>query len=32
MKTYQHWRKVYERCLGMVEDDLVEPMWRAAGT
>jgi len=32
MKTYQHWRKVYERCLGMVEDGLVEPMWRAAGT
>jgi len=32
MKTYQHWRKVYDRCLELVEDDLVQPMWRAAGT
>ena len=31
-KTYQHWRKVYIRCLELVEDGLVQPMWRAAGT
>ena len=32
MRTYQHWRKVYARCLELVEDGLLQPMWRAAGT
>ena len=32
VKSYEHWRKVYDRCLTMVEDGLLNPMWRAAGT
>jgi autoinducer 2 (AI-2) kinase len=32
VKLYKQWRKVYERSLDMVEDSLVKPMWRAAGT
>jgi sugar (pentulose or hexulose) kinase len=31
MKIYELRREVYV-CLGLVEDGLVEPMWRAAGT
>jgi autoinducer 2 (AI-2) kinase len=29
---YDQWRQVYERSLAMVEDGLLRPMWRAAGT
>ena len=32
VKAYEQWRKAYERSLEMVEDGLVRPMWRAAGT
>jgi len=32
VKTYKHWQKVYGRCLRLVEDGLLKPMWRAAGT
>jgi autoinducer 2 (AI-2) kinase len=31
-RLYQQWRRVYARMLDMVEDGLVVPMWRAAGT
>jgi len=29
---YDNWRRVYQRSLEMVEDGLVRPLWRAAGT
>jgi autoinducer 2 (AI-2) kinase len=29
---YDQWRRVYARMLSIVEDGLLEPMWRAAGT
>ena len=31
MKAYQHWRKVYEKCLEMVDEGLLDPLWRGAG-
>ena len=31
-KLYKQWRETYDRCLRMVDDGLVTPMWRAAGT
>ena len=31
-ELYQQWSRVYERSLAMVEDGLVNPLWRAAGT
>ena len=32
VRIYKRWREIYSRCLRMVEDGLVKPMWRAAGT
>ena len=32
VKLYDRWSKVYKRSLGMVEEGLVQPMFRAAGT
>jgi autoinducer 2 (AI-2) kinase len=32
VKLYNQWAEVYRRMVEMVEDGLVEPMWRAAGT
>jgi autoinducer 2 (AI-2) kinase len=29
---YSNWLEVYERALAMVDDGLVRPLWRAAGT
>jgi autoinducer 2 (AI-2) kinase len=29
---YRQWTRVYQRSLQMVEDGLVQPLWRAAGT
>jgi autoinducer 2 (AI-2) kinase len=31
-RLYANWLEVYERALGMVEDGLVRPLWRAVGT
>jgi len=31
-KLYKQWRQVYEKMLGLVEEGLLNPMWRAAGT
>jgi len=31
MELYERWRKVYQRCLKIVEDDLLKPMWCAPG-
>jgi len=31
-ELYQQWSHVYERSLAMVEEGLVNPLWRAAGT
>ncbi len=31
MRAYQHWRKVYEKCLDMVDSGLLNPLWRGAG-
>jgi len=31
MKAYQHWRKVYDKCLEMVDEGLLDPLWRGAG-
>ena len=31
-ELYQQWSRVYERSLAMVEEGLVNPLWRAAGT
>jgi autoinducer 2 (AI-2) kinase len=30
-KAYEHWRKVYEKCLEMVDESLLSPLWRGAG-
>ena len=32
LKLYDQWSEIYSRMVGLVEDKLVEPMWRAAGT
>jgi autoinducer 2 (AI-2) kinase len=32
LKLYDRWIQVYSRMVRLVEDNLVEPMWRAAGT
>jgi autoinducer 2 (AI-2) kinase len=32
MLLYNKWLKVYTRCLKMVKEGLVRPMWKAAGT
>ncbi|MFB0522882.1 MAG: autoinducer-2 kinase [Candidatus Bathyarchaeia archaeon] len=32
MELYGRWKKVYQRCLEMVKDDLLKPMWRAPST
>jgi autoinducer 2 (AI-2) kinase len=32
LKLYDRWIEVYSRMVQLVEDNLVEPMWRAAGT
>jgi autoinducer 2 (AI-2) kinase len=32
VKVYRQWRDVYGRMLDMVEDGMLNPMWRAAGT
>jgi len=29
---YEQWSRVYQRSLGMVEEGLLRPLWRAAGT
>jgi autoinducer-2 kinase len=31
-QLYEQWREVYDRMLGLSDDGLVRPMWRAAGT
>jgi autoinducer 2 (AI-2) kinase len=31
-RLYQNWSKVYGRALGMVEEGLVRPLWKAVGT
>jgi len=31
-KLYDKWTRIYSRMVRLVEDGLVEPMWRAAGT
>jgi autoinducer 2 (AI-2) kinase len=31
-ETYEQWSRIYERSLAMVEEGLVRPLWRAAGT
>jgi autoinducer 2 (AI-2) kinase len=31
-QLYEQWREVYDRMLGISDDGLVRPMWRAAGT
>lgn len=31
-ELYERWTKVYQRCLVMVQDDLLKPMWRAPST
>ncbi len=31
-ELYERWRRVYDAELGMVEDGLLKPLWRAAGT
>jgi autoinducer 2 (AI-2) kinase len=30
-QRYQAWRVIYDRMLGMSEDGLLSPLWRAAG-
>ena len=32
MRLYDRWTEVYSRMVQLVEQELVEPMWRAAGT
>jgi len=32
LKLYDRWIKVYSRMVRLVDDNLLEPMWRAAGT
>jgi len=32
MELYEQWTKVYQRCLDMVEDNLLKSMWRAPST
>jgi autoinducer 2 (AI-2) kinase len=31
-ELYAQWSRIYERSLAMVEEGLVKPLWRAAGT
>jgi hypothetical protein len=30
-ERYATWRQVYQRMLGMCDDGLLSPLWRAAG-
>jgi len=32
VNLYKQWREVYRPMVEMVDDGLVQPMWRAAGT
>jgi len=31
-QLYEQWLRVYQRSLDMVDEGLVQPLWRAAGT
>jgi autoinducer-2 kinase len=32
LDLYERWKHVYQADLGLVEDGLLKPLWRAAGT